>query len=122
MISLVAQAQVTGPEIDWDALSPVVALTAGACLVLLVGLARAPLHPRAVVPVLTLADAARHRRAGVWQWGENASIIEDALAMDDLTRALTTDLRGRRGRRGRAVAGARWRRPRRARASTTRCC
>jgi NADH-quinone oxidoreductase subunit N len=29
------------PHIDWEALSPLVALTAGACVVLLVGLLRA---------------------------------------------------------------------------------
>ena len=39
------------------------------------------------------ADAARARASppgcAIWQWDENASIIEGALAMDDLTLALT---------------------------------
>ena len=88
MISVLAQAQVTGPKIDWEALSPVVALAGGACVVLLVGLARAPFIRAQVVPVLTLLTLAVTAGLGVWQWGENASIIEDSLAMDDLTRAL----------------------------------
>ena len=41
MTGLLAQATVKGPEINWEALSPMVALTVGACVVLLVGLARA---------------------------------------------------------------------------------
>ena len=40
MSALLAQATVKGPEINWEALSPAIALTAGACIVLLVGLAR----------------------------------------------------------------------------------
>jgi NADH-quinone oxidoreductase subunit N len=82
-------AAVTGPHIDWNALSPAVALTGGACLVLLVGLARAPFVRTQVVPVLTLLTLAVTAGLGVWQWGENRTIIEGALAMDDLTRALT---------------------------------
>jgi NADH-quinone oxidoreductase subunit N len=84
-----AAAKVKGPHIDWQALSPVVALTAGACLVLLVGLARAPWVRVRVVPVLAALTLAVVVGLGVWQWGDNKSIIENALAMDDLTRALT---------------------------------
>ena len=40
MTGLIAQATVKGPPIDWEALSPFISLTAGACVVLLVGLAR----------------------------------------------------------------------------------
>ena len=42
---------------------PAIALTAGACIVLLVGLARSAFIRRSVVPVLTLIDAGRDRRA-----------------------------------------------------------
>ena len=34
---LLAQATVKGPEINWEALSPAIALTVGACVVLIVG-------------------------------------------------------------------------------------
>jgi NADH-quinone oxidoreductase subunit N len=82
-------AAVSGPHIDWAALSPALALTGGACLVLLVGLARAPFVRTQVVPLLTLLTLAVTAGLGVWQWGENKTIIDGALAMDDLTRALT---------------------------------
>jgi NADH-quinone oxidoreductase subunit N len=84
----VIAAAVTGPHIDWNALSPAVALTGGACLVLMVGLARAPFVRTQIVPLLTLITLGVTAGLGVWQWGENRSIIEGALAMDDLTRAL----------------------------------
>jgi NADH-quinone oxidoreductase subunit N len=77
------------PVIDWAALSPVVALTVGACLVLLVGLARAQFVRVRVVPGLTVLTLLATAGLGVWQWGENVSIIEDALAIDDLTLLLT---------------------------------
>ncbi len=51
---VLAQAKVAGPEIDWAALAPVISLTTAACVVLLVGLARAPFVRRVAVPVLTL--------------------------------------------------------------------
>ena len=65
MSPLLAQAgNVEAPPIDWMALSPLVALTGGLCLVLLVGLVRAPFVRYTLVPLLTLADARRGRRAG----------------------------------------------------------
>jgi len=54
-VTVLAQAaQAKAPEIDWAALAPVVALTAGACLVLLLGLARARFVRTRAVPVLAL--------------------------------------------------------------------
>ena len=89
MIVLAQAAKVSGPPIDWAALAPVVALTVGACLVLLVGLARAPFVRLRVVPVLAALGFAVTAGLCVWQWGENESVVSGALAMDDLTRALT---------------------------------
>ncbi|MGH2969277.1 MAG: NADH-quinone oxidoreductase subunit N, partial [Solirubrobacteraceae bacterium] len=89
MIGVLAQAKVVGPEIDWAALAPLVALVTGACVVLLVGLARAPFVRLRVVPALAALTLAVTVGLCVWEWGENESIIENALAMDDLTRALT---------------------------------
>ena len=88
-MSALVTAAVAGPKIDWNALSPAIALAGGACLVLLVGLARAPFLRTQVVPLLTLLTLAVTAGLGVWQWGENRTIIEGALVMDDLTRALT---------------------------------
>jgi len=81
--------KVTGPHIDWAALSPVVALTGAACIVLLVGLARARFVRTRVVPALAIVGFGVTIGLCIWQWGENRLIVSDALAMDDLTRCLT---------------------------------
>jgi NADH-quinone oxidoreductase subunit N len=74
-----------GPHIDWAAMSPLVALTAGACLVLMAGLLRPAFVRRAVVPGLTAATLGVAAALGVWQWGENTSVVAGALRIDDLT-------------------------------------
>ena len=76
------------PAIDWAAISPLVALTAGACLVLMVGLLRPAFVRTALVPGLSVATLGVACGLGVWQWGENTSVMEGALAIDDLTLAL----------------------------------
>ena len=78
-----------GPTIDWEALSPLIALVGGACIVLMVGLVRGAVVRRHVVPFLTLIALGTTIGLGTWQWGVNTSIIEDSLAIDDLTLALT---------------------------------
>jgi NADH-quinone oxidoreductase subunit N len=80
---------IKGPTIDFAALSPLIALTAGACLVLLVGLMRSRFVRTQLVPALTLVTLAVTAGLSIWQWGANTSIIERALAIDDLTLALT---------------------------------
>jgi NADH-quinone oxidoreductase subunit N len=77
------------PTIDWAALSPLVALTAGACVVLLVGLFRARLVRRHVVPALAVVTLAACAGLSVWQWDVDVSVIEGALAIDNFTLALT---------------------------------
>jgi NADH-quinone oxidoreductase subunit N len=78
-----------GPPINWEALSPFLALTGGACLVLLVGLARSGFIRRTVVPALTLVALAATAGLAVWQWDVNEEIISRALVVDNLTLALT---------------------------------
>src|SRR3712207_3901528 len=90
MSALLAQAgRVEAPEIDWLALSPLVALTGGLCLVLLAGLVRAPFVRQTLVPLLTLLCLAVTGGLAIATWGEREAIISGALAMDDLTRVLT---------------------------------
>jgi NADH-quinone oxidoreductase subunit N len=86
---LAATSKVSGPAIDWASLSPAVALTGAACVVLMFGLARARFVRTRVVPGLAMLGFATTIGLCVWQWGENRTIISGALAMDDLTRALT---------------------------------
>jgi NADH-quinone oxidoreductase subunit N len=78
-----------GPEINWEALSPFIALTAGACLVLLVGLARSSFIRRSVVPALALLTLGVTAGLGVWQWDVNEAIVARAMVVDNLTLALT---------------------------------
>jgi NADH-quinone oxidoreductase subunit N len=79
----------TGPHIDWAAMSPIVALTAGSCIVLLVGLARSLFVRRQVVPLLTLITLGTTVGLAVWQWDVNKLVVADALSIDTLTMALT---------------------------------
>ena len=60
-----------GPHIDWAAISPLVALTVGACLVLMAGLLRAAVRAHTLVPGLTLLTLGVAVGLGVWQWNEN---------------------------------------------------
>jgi NADH-quinone oxidoreductase subunit N len=77
------------PFIDWEALSPLLALAGGACVVLLVGLLRSGFVRRHVVPGLAVMALAACAGLCVWQWGVNTDIIEGSLAIDDLTLSLT---------------------------------
>jgi NADH-quinone oxidoreductase subunit N len=88
-MTLVAAATIHGPKIDWAALSPLVALATGACVVLLVGLARAQFVRTRVVPLLALVTLGVTAGLCVWQWGEHKQIVARALAIDDLALALT---------------------------------
>src|SRR3954447_6183323 len=82
-------AQVKAPHIDWEALSALVCLTAGMCVVLLVGLLRARFVRRALVPLLTLVALAATAAACVWQWDIDADIVSASLSIDNLTLTLT---------------------------------
>jgi NADH-quinone oxidoreductase subunit N len=77
-----------GPHIDWAAISPLVALTVGACLVLMAGLLRPAFVRLWLVPGMTIAALGVAAGLGVWQWDENVSVVSDALAVDNLTLAL----------------------------------
>jgi NADH-quinone oxidoreductase subunit N len=77
------------PTIDWEALSPLLALTGGACLVLLVGLLRSGFVRRHVVPGLTVIALGVTAGLGIWQWGVDTEIVERSMAIDDLTLSLT---------------------------------
>jgi NADH-quinone oxidoreductase subunit N len=76
------------PHVDYAGLSPVIALTVGLCVVLLVGLVgRAQ---RVVVSIATLATLAVAAGLCIWQWGEAKDLVAGALRLDEL--ALATSL------------------------------
>jgi NADH-quinone oxidoreductase subunit N len=86
---LVAAATIKGPHIDWSALSPLVALVVGACVVLLTGLARSRFVRAHVVPALALVTLGATAGLAIWQWDANTQIVSHAMAIDTLAMALT---------------------------------
>jgi NADH-quinone oxidoreductase subunit N len=79
-----------GPHIDWASFSPIVVLSVGALVVLLVGLLRGAVARERVVPLLTLVTLAASIATEIWRLDHPASIISGALAIDGL--ALVLDL------------------------------
>ncbi len=69
------------PEIDYAALSPVLALTAGLCIVLLTAVFK-PL--RRTAPGLTQLVLAAAAGLLIWQWGDSTDVVSGALRLDDL--------------------------------------
>ncbi len=77
------------PHIDWAAISPLVALAAGAVIVLLAGLLRSRVARTAVVPALTVTALGAAIGLAVWQWDTDELVIAGALKIDPLTLGLT---------------------------------
>jgi NADH-quinone oxidoreductase subunit N len=91
VLPLAAVAHIKGPHIDWGALSPFVALTAGAVLVLLVGLLGSSVARGRVVPALSAVTLAVSIAFEISRFHQPpTSIISGALRIDDL--ALILDL------------------------------
>jgi NADH-quinone oxidoreductase subunit N len=68
------------PDIDYAALSPVLALTVGLCVVLLTAVFK-PL--RKTAPALTLVTLAITAGMLIWQWGDATDLVSKALRLDD---------------------------------------
>ncbi|MBV9717279.1 MAG: NADH-quinone oxidoreductase subunit N, partial [Solirubrobacterales bacterium] len=86
---LAAAQHIAGPHIDWAALSPIVVLTSGGLVVLLVGLLPAALVRTRIVPALTILTLLASIGAAIWRFHHPASIVSAALRIDDLSLALT---------------------------------
>ena len=86
MMDLLPLADIQGPEIDYEGLSPLFALGGGAVIVLMASLFRATLVQRVVIPALTLAALGTALGLTIWQWetGDLEPIVENALAVDTL--------------------------------------
>lgn len=76
-----AQTTFNAPEIDYAGLSPVIALTAGLVVVLMVGLLPTS---RFAMPALTLAVLGATGGLAIWQWGEQGDLVAGALRLDEL--------------------------------------
>ena len=81
-------AELHAPQIDYAGLSPFLALAGGACATLMLGLFRGPGF-RVLVAATALVTLAAATGLTIWQFGENKSVVENALRVDDL--ALTLD-------------------------------
>ena len=75
------------PHIDYAGLSPVIALTAGLCVVLMVGLI--PRVGRFTTAYLTVAVLAATAGLAIWQWGSNEDLVAGALRLDAFGLAAT---------------------------------
>jgi len=86
---VIAAAKVAGPHIDWAGLSPLIAVLAGALVVLLLGLVVSRTARETAVPALSVAALAIAIGLCVSQWGERKDLIAGALRLDELTLILT---------------------------------
>jgi NADH-quinone oxidoreductase subunit N len=75
------------PHIDYAGLSPVIALTAGLCIVLLLGLI--PRLGRFAMAYLTVAVLAVTAGLAIWQWDQNQDLVAGALRLDAFGLAAT---------------------------------
>jgi NADH-quinone oxidoreductase subunit N len=78
----------TAPHIDYAGLSPVIALTAGLCVVLLSGLIGGK-RDRWVVSGLSIVTLGTAAGLCIWQWGEGKDLVAGALRLDDLSLAIS---------------------------------
>ncbi|HUR84428.1 MAG TPA: NADH-quinone oxidoreductase subunit N [Solirubrobacteraceae bacterium] len=86
---MLAAAKIAGPEIDWAGLSPLIAVFAGALVVLMLGLARSRPLREVAVPALSAVSLLVAGGLSIWQWGERTDLISGALRLDELTLILT---------------------------------
>jgi NADH-quinone oxidoreductase subunit N len=91
MIDLFAQAQVEAPEIDYEALSPLLATLGGSIVVLMAGLLRSRFVRHTLVPALTAVALLAAIGLTIWVWepGEQTPIIEGSLTVDTLALGLS---------------------------------
>ena len=84
-------AEVQAPDIDYKALSPLMALVGGSIVVLMVGLLRPPFVRHALVPALTAVTLLTAIGLTIWIWepGEQRPVIEGSLTVDTLALGLS---------------------------------
>ena len=89
-MTALAATHLKGPYIDWAALSPIVILTVGGLIVLIIGLLRASMARERVVPLLAMLTFAGAIAAEISRFHHPRQIVSGALVIDDL--ALVLDL------------------------------
>ena len=83
---IIPLADVPAPEIDYEALSPLMAVLGGSIVVLMVGLVRGRTIQRVVVPVLAAVSLLTAIGLSIWIWepGDQAPTVVGALTADTL--------------------------------------
>ncbi|MDX6615311.1 MAG: NADH-quinone oxidoreductase subunit [Solirubrobacterales bacterium] len=71
----------TAPHIDYAGISPIIALTAGVCIVLMAGVFKAFKPAAPALAIVTLATTAG---LAIWQWNRNEDLVSGALRLDAL--------------------------------------
>ena len=80
----------TAPHIDYAGLSPVIALSAGVCAVLVVAVVVRGSRQRTAVSIVTLATLAVAAVRCIIQWtADPTALVAGALRVDDLSLAVT---------------------------------
>jgi NADH-quinone oxidoreductase subunit N len=74
------------PHVDYSGIAPILALTAGLCVLLLTAVFK-PLRRSA--PALTLIVLAVTAARLIWRWNEPADLVSGALRLDDLAIAIS---------------------------------
>ena len=84
-------AEIQAPEIDYKALSPLMATVGGSIVVLMVGLLRGALRADRLVPALTAIALLTAIGLTIWIWepGVQQPILEGSLTMDTLALGLS---------------------------------
>src|SRR4051794_31207602 len=79
------------PHIDYKGLSPLIALAAGTCIALMVGLFRGRLVHQLLAPLVTIATLLTAIGLTLWIWepGKRTPIVSGALNMDTLALGLS---------------------------------
>ena len=73
------------PTIDYAGVSPIIALTAGICVVLIAGVFD---RVKSAVPLITLTTLGTAGGLFIWQWGEREDLVAGALRLDELAVAV----------------------------------
>jgi NADH-quinone oxidoreductase subunit N len=81
-------ATLTGPHVDFAALSPLIALFGGAIVVLLVGLFGSRKAREQVVPALALIALGAAMGLSIWRWNTPEAVVAGALKIDRLSLTL----------------------------------
>jgi NADH-quinone oxidoreductase subunit N len=84
-MTLLATAHLHGPHIDWAGFSPLVALSGGGVLLLLLGLFGAPLIRHRILPGAAIVVLATTIGLAIWRFHHSAALISGALRIDDLS-------------------------------------